>query len=264
MTDPYNQIKKLDANAASYGKVMTDSQLASGGYELALATVGKMLEGYVSHGLLPASNAAIAYNGSSFYLKGTWNPPSDYYNKRTSSWVSIVDGVVQRKRITEDGDNLPMPNKVIIGITSAGNLKIYGGAGNIWGMAGSPASRQKYYDELIADKTKNTWTFGPVLIRDGKAVSLEKPKESAYRQIICQINSNNYAMLTSSHPMSYETAINKLLGIGCKAAYNLDGGGSTSIFYKKAGSNKATKIGCFDGANRTTCRSMVDGIYFTE
>ena len=46
----------------------------------------------------------------------------------------------------------------------------------------------------------------------------------------------------------------------CKTGFNLDGGGSTSFYYKKSGATKATKLSTpYDGK-----RLLVDMLYFVE
>ncbi len=251
MADPYNQIKKLDSNTAKYGKIMTDSELASAGKSPVRATVGEMMNSYISHGMISSSKAAIGYNASGFYVKGAWEPPSDFYHNRSSSWVVLIDGKVTRKRITEsDG-----PGRTIIGIDSNGDLKIYGNAKN-------PNDREKLYNAIMADKTKNTWDFDPLLVKNGQVNSWKK--EMAQRQVICQVNSNNYIMFTTIYNACYADMADLLVKLGCKTAFNLDGGGSTSLFYKKPGQTTVTRVKCSDGSNRDSCRSIVEGIYFVE
>ncbi len=251
MADPYNQIKKFDSNTAKYGSVMSDSELASAGKSPVRMSVGEMFNAYISRGMIPSSKAAIGYNASGFYVKGAWEPPSDFYHNRSSSWVVLTDGKVTRKRINEsDG-----PRRTIIGINSSGDLQIYGKATNT-------TERQALYNTIIASGTKNTWDFDPLLVKNGQVNSWMK--ENAQRQAICQVNSNNYIMFTTIYNACYADMADLLVKLGCKTAFNLDGGGSTSLFYKKPGQTSATKVKCSDGSNHSTCRSIVEGIYFVE
>ena len=246
MEDPYNQIKKLDANASVYGKIMTDSELSS--KTLYRKTVGDMVDGYVANGMIPTSKAVIAYNASGFYVSGTWNPPTSYYNLRSDSWLVFTDGIETRNRLT-DGAN----TRMIIGITEAGNLRIYGTKTGV-------EERKIIYSAIVADKVKNTFSFSPALVKNGVNVATEQGGNHT-RQAICQINSNNYVMLTVNTLKMGAIDMGKIFeSIGCQIAFNLDGGGSTSLFYKDPGQKKSTRLYCQD----TYCRSIVEGIYFTE
>ena len=250
MDDPYHQIRKLDANVAQYGKVLKDSEF-NGNYTLRRKTVGEMMNSYIAHNIIPVNKGAVGFNASGFYVKGAWNPPSDYYNNRSSSWLVITDGIITRNNQT-DGQ----ANNIMIGIDYNGDLKIYD-------YAKTKAERETRYNEIINDKVLNTWDFHPTLVLDGKAVDTGN-KESARRQGICQVNSNNYIMLTTVYNFNYEQMSDLFIKQGCKTAFNLDGGGSTSLFVKKAGTKVATKIKCSDGSSREQCRSIVEGIYFGE
>ena len=249
MVDPANQIRKLEANTAKYGKVLKDSEITGG---LNRAPVGEMMNSYISKGLIPTNKAAIGYNASGFYVQGAWNPPSAYYNNRSSSWLVITDGIITRSR-TDDNTNT---NSLMVAIDGDGNLKVYDG-----GI--SKADRDKTVSQMKADNVRNTWSFAPLLISNGQ----RKPwgsNESAKRQGICQVNANNYIMLTATGSMKIDDVGDIFATLGCKTAFNLDGGGSTSMFIKNPGATTANKIVCSDGSTHTACRSIVEGIYFVE
>ena len=101
--------------------------------------------------------------------------------------------------------------------------------------------------------------FRPVIMTDGRisessvlGTFLSSPNK---RSIVCQIDRNNYVMLTAlSHGVSELKPI--LTGLGCKTAINLDGGGSVALLYKSKGGNVETLYG---GG-----RSIVDVFYFVE
>ena len=250
MEDPYNQIKKLDANVAKYGKVLKDSEL-TGSYTPQRANVGDMMQGYINYGIIPVNKAAVGYNASGFYVKGAWDPPATYYNLHANSWFDMMDGVILRN-YQDDG----MTDSGMIGISSSGDLKIYP-----W--VSKQSERVTVYNNIMNDKVKNTWSFYPPLVQNGKAADPEITN-FALRQGICQVNSNNYIMLTTKYGHSYAEMTNIFLSLGCQTAHNLDGGGSTSMFIKKAGASSPTQIKCSDGSSHSSCRSIIEGIYFTE
>ena len=255
MDDPYTQTRKLESTVAKYGKLMTDTELSKAGKKSVRMTIGDMLNSYIKSGRIPKDKAAIAYNASGFYDKriSTWKPVSDYYDLRTNSWFVITEGKVTRKRLTEK----ETPQSVIIGIAPSGELKIYDGKVN------GEEDRKKKSDLILSDHIKNTWSFSPVLIKNGKVITSSN-NQSAYREAICQINTNNYVVLTSITAKRLSEVSTILQKIGCKTAFNLDGGGSISMFYKQSNTTSVTKVKCSDGSSHNTCRSVVDGIYFIE
>lgn len=249
MQEPVNQIKKLEANTAKYGKVLKDSEIPGKLYRL---SVGEMMNSYISNGILPSSKAAIGFNASGFYVKGAWNPPSDYYNNRSSSWFVMTDGIITRNR-TDDNTNT---RYIMVAIDGNGDLQAYDG-----GI--QKDSREKTVQMIKEANVRNTWSFAPLLIKNGQ----QQPwgtTEKARRQGICQVNSNNYIMLSSYTNMKIDDVGSVFASLKCKTAFNLDGGGSTSIFAKKPGTTTASKVLCSDGSSRQQCRSIVEGIYFTE
>ncbi len=249
MSDPYNQIKKLEANVAANGKVLSDAELS--GYQLKRNSVGQMMNGYIAHGIIPVSKAAIGFNASGFYVQGAWNPPASYYNNHSNSWFSMMDGKILRN-YQDDG----LTESGMIGISPNGDLKIYP-------IVKSKAERVNVYNQIMSDKIRNTWSFYPPLIKNG-AFFDSGIVNSAKRQGICQVNSNNYVMLTTQSNFNYRNMADVFLGLGCKQAHNLDGGGSTSLFYKKPGSSQANQVICSDGRSHNVCRFIVEGIYFVE
>ena len=250
MDDPYMQTKKLDAMTSFYNKIMTEEELEKNGKKPFRRTVGQMLTGYISNGMIPNSKAVIAFNASGFFVKGVWNPPSDYYHNRADGWMILNEGVLTRNRINDDKS----PTKNMIGIDQNGNLKIYDGAN-------TTEKKQQVLNLVMADKVRNTFVFAPKLVVNGKSVASDNGK--AQRQAICQIDSNNYLMYTTISPTSFKGISDVFIKNNCITGFNLDGGGSTSMFYKDKNSKTVHKIKCSDSSNGT-CRQVVEGIYFTE
>ena len=251
MEDPYNQVKKIDAVTAEYGKILKDSEI-TGSYALHRNAVGEMMKRYIAHGIIPANKAAIGFNASGFYVQGAWNPPTAYYHNRSDSWYTMNEGIVVRNNVNDNASH----HSYIIGIDYNGDLKIYDDVS-------SKADRERVLSEIQKDKIRTTWSFYPPLAKDGKQIQSGIPN-SAKRQVICQVNSNNYMMMTVVGNKGINDATPILLSHGCKTVFNLDGGGSTSMFIKKPGETYAQKIVCSDGSTRDKCRSIVEGIYFTE
>ena len=82
---------------------------------------------------------------------------------------------------------------------------------------------------------------------------------NAYRQGLCQIDANNYILVTSDSGRTKNTVIfaQMMEKLGCKTAINIDGGGSTTLLYKPKGTNTVSKL-------KGTTRSRPVVMYFTE
>ena len=249
MEDPYNQIRKLEAHTAAYGKVLKDSEI-TGNYQHLRMNVGDMMQNYINYGIIPVNKGAVGYNGSGFYASGSWDPPAKYYDYHSNSWLSLMDGIVLRY-YPNDG----LTQSDIIGIAENGDLKVYE-------MTSDSSKREAIYNEIKKDKVKNTWSFLPYLVKDGKVYD-DSMINSHMRQAICQVNTNNYIMLTTIYSYNYNQMSNLFVSLGCKTAHNLDGGGSTSMYMKKAGERTPTKVKCSENSGNR-CRAIIEGIYFVE
>ncbi len=256
MKDPYNQVKKIEANVAKYGKVYTDEELSAAKLNPQRKTVQEMLNAYTSSGKIPSGKSFVAFNASGFYVKGAWEPPQDYYHNRSSSWFNIIDGKVVRNRYNDS----PIPGTTIVGIDKNNNLRLFKHIRN-------SEARKNLAQTIIDLGIQNTFDFNPIMLYEGKFNEERKSdNKSAHRQMICQINNNNFVMLTTIYRKTIYEAAKILENLGCKTIMNLDGGGSTQLYYRRKGKTSITKRVCRDGPGNsdTVCRSIIDGIYFIE
>ena len=121
-------------------------------------------------------------------------------------------------------------------------------------LKGVPVTEEEFKNADI----QQTFTFGPILIRDGKPLEI---KDTSYhpRTAIGQLDDNRYVLLVAegrmegAKGMSLQEAQQIFLNLGCETAYNLDGGGSTSLYFQGKLINTPS-----DGNER----SVVDMIYF--
>jgi exopolysaccharide biosynthesis protein len=130
----------------------------------------------------------------------------------------------------------------------------------------------KQYIEDIYE-IKNTFAFRPVLVQYGKNQYTENNLQyltsrdwrgNNMRQAICQIDKNNFVLITSTskdrdHGLSLSTIASMMIDMGCYTGFNLDGGGSTSYFYK---SNAADLVGPL--SQHESNRISGEVIYFVE
>lgn len=105
---------------------------------------------------------------------------------------------------------------------------------------------------------EQTFTFGPILVRDSQATQLNDTSRHP-RTAIGQLDDNRYVIVVAEGRMEGADGMTLgelqqlFLNLGCKTAYNLDGGGSTTLYFQGKLINTPS-----DGNER----SVVDMIYF--
>ncbi len=185
--------------------------------------------------------------------------PSNWFG---TSQIPLIlhDGKVIRDSSNEqlhiDGDYF------IYGMTKDGDLTYYK-----YNRSGATASDKQYNKELFQkirnDGVLNTFGFSPVLVWNGQVMSSSNTPN--IRQAICQVDKNSFILVTNTNStgnrdagFGYKGLGEYFQKLGCKTALNLDGGGSTCLFYKKPGSNYV-KVDTTYGS-----RELSDMIYFVE
>ena len=107
---------------------------------------------------------------------------------------------------------------------------------------------------------RNTFTFASPLVENGaasnKTTSMPSISSRVGRQAICQINENNFALITGS-ALNRDDLINIMLSLNCQTGTNLDGGGSLALLYKSSSSNTIETV---IGNNR----SLTEVGYFVQ
>lgn len=97
---------------------------------------------------------------------------------------------------------------------------------------------------LVADGALQSWCFGPTLVKDYKAVTdFNTPGLSRThnepRTAIGQVDTLHYIILVvdavrttvTTGGMSFAQLAETFVSLGCKTAYNFDGGGSTTLYF---------------------------------
>lgn len=122
-------------------------------------------------------------------------------------------------------------------------------------------------DKTVVDgkKVVNGFDFGPAFVRDGKKVYVDeqscpkntKPWERAQRIAICQTGELEYMVVACArYGLSMDMFCDLIMTLGdVKAAYNLDGGGSTQMIFMNHKINNTTV---------TNNRAVPDIIYFAS
>lgn len=158
----------------------------------------------------------------------------DYYGANSTGYV-IRNGVVYRDTVREDSSN--------------GDLAIY-----------KDGSFKIIYedeisaDQLVKDGVVNLLAFGPSLVEDGE-IAVDTNSEvgqsmaSNPRTAIGIIDENHYIIVVSdgrtseSEGLSLYQLAEVIKSYGVKTAYNLDGGGSSTLYFNGQVINKPTTNG---------------------
>ena len=180
------------------------------------------------------NNAILAVNG-------------DYYGANSSGYV-IRNGVVYRDSIREDASNGDLA------IYKDGSFKII-------------YEDQVSANQLVEDGVVNLLAFGPSLVENGE-ISVSTNAEvgqamaSNPRTAIGIIDENHYIIVVSdgrtseSKGLSLYQMAEVMKSYGVKTAYNLDGGGSSTLYFNGQVINKPTT-----GGSKISERAVSDIVY---
>ncbi|KXU08801.1 phosphodiester glycosidase family protein [Streptococcus oralis] len=180
------------------------------------------------------NNAILAVNG-------------DYYGANSSGYV-IRNGVVYRDSVREDASNGDLA------IYKDGSFKII-------------YEDQVSANQLVQDGVVNLLAFGPSLVENGE-ISVDTNTEvgqamsSNPRTAIGIIDENHYIIVVSdgrtseSKGLSLYQMAEVMKSYGVKTAYNLDGGGSSTLYFNGQVINKPTT-----GGSKISERAVSDIVY---
>ena len=180
------------------------------------------------------NNAIIAVNG-------------DYYGANSTGYV-IRNGVVYRDTVREDSSNGDLA------IYKDGSFKII-------------YEDQISAEQLVKDGVVNLLAFGPALVENseiavGTNEEVGQAMASNPRTAIGIIDENHYIIVVSdgrtseSKGLSLYQMAEVMKSYGVKTAYNLDGGGSSTLYFNGQVINKPTT-----GGNRISERAVSDIVY---
>lgn len=171
----------------------------------------------------------------------------DYYGANSSGYV-IRNGVVYRDSVREDASNGDLA------IYKDGSFKII-------------YEDQVSANQLVQDGVVNLLAFGPSLVEDGE-ISVDTSTEvgqamsSNPRTAIGIIDENHYIIVVSdgrtseSKGLSLYQMAEVMKSYGVKTAYNLDGGGSSTLYFNGQVINKPTT-----GGSKISERAVSDIVY---
>ena len=171
----------------------------------------------------------------------------DYYGANSSGYV-IRNGVVYRDTVRENSNNGDLA------IYKDGSFKII-------------YEDQISADQLVKDGVVNLLAFGPALVENGEVVvgknqEVGQAMASNPRTAIGIIDENHYIIVVSdgrtseSEGLSLYQLAEVMKSYGAKTAYNLDGGGSSTLYFNGQVINKPTT-----GGNKISERAVSDIAY---
>lgn len=180
------------------------------------------------------NNAILAVNG-------------DYYGANSSGYV-IRNGVVYRDSVREEASNGDLA------IYKDGSFKII-------------YENQISADRLVQDGVVNLLAFGPSLVENGEIsvginTEVGQAMASNPRTSIGIIDENHYIIVISdgrtseSKGLSLYQMAEVMKSYGVKTAYNLDGGGSSTLYFNGQVINKPTT-----GGSKISERAVSDIVY---
>ena len=180
----------------------------------------------------------VGFNASGFYLKDVYDASSvksyPAYDKTSVGSLVITDGKVVRNAYDH-----AVKTWYIVGVDQSNTLRIFEDASS------KDLSSKKNWSESVIGKVRNTFTFASPLVMNGSAsnikTSMPSPGSSLNRQAICQIDNNNFILITGKN-LSRQDLIDIMLKAKCKTGTNFDGGGSIALIYKGKNSNKIETI----------------------
>ena len=237
MIDPYNQVNKEDSK--EYGSNLYKPK--------------QLLSNAINDNSLQ-NKLVVGFNASGFYLKNTYDKDSvnkyPAYDKTSLGTLVITNGKVVRNAYDK-----AYKTWYTIGVDKNNILRIFTDE-----KSSDTNNKKKWSQSVIDSGIRNTYTFASPLIQNGKrsniTTSMPSPNSKKNRQAICQVNQNNFVLITGNE-LTRNNLIDIMLNLKCQTGTNLDGGGSIALLYKSSKSNEIeTIIG--------NGRNLPEVGYFTE
>ena len=234
--NPYLQLNKYDSPE----------------YGVNLYRPGDLLNRAVGESNL-GNKLVVGFNASGFYLKDTYDNSSvvsyPAYDKTSVGSLVITNG-----RVVRNAYDHAVKTWYITGVDQSNRMRIFEDA------ASNDINAKKDWSYSVIGNIRNTYTFASPLVMNGVASNLSKsmpaPESKLNRQAMCQIDTNNFLLITGSN-LSRGDLINIMLENHCQTGTNFDGGGSIALLYKSA---NTTGIEAIVGNGR----ALSEVGYFTE
>lgn len=183
---------------------------------------------------------------------GTYGNPRVKTSEETAGHNGIIgingSGFSYGSGIPAEGKSMIKSGEIYNDIYSNGNIMCVTQDG---GMFTAPLAMTT--EEMISRGVKDTYCFGPTLVENGESYEISGDFNQTYRYqrtAVGMVSPGEYYIIIvekagESQGMTYTELQQVFLELGCDYAYNLDGGGSTTLVFKGRILNSLT-----DGAER--------------
>ena len=156
--------------------------------------------------------------------------------------------LLNKGKIIRDIENKKYPRVYnTVAMTKEGLLKRYVFNKNY-------SNNQMVKQQMLDDGVRNNFSFATMQIDTNGNVTSSTGKNN--RTVLCQINKNNFVIYSGGSLKDNRIGSELKNSFGCKVAYNLDGGGSRKLYYKKNTSTITKRHG--------GTRQIPDMMYFVE
>lgn len=203
-----------------------------------------------------ANKGAIAINASGF-VSDDYSPELYRGKNGIKEWkhTSVSPIVIYDGKVIRNFTNRIMPSSIfsVSGLMKSGYINQYD-----FSNGSNITYNTNVANKIISDGVKYTWGFVGFLIKNKTInVGYDSTEKKETRSAIGQIDRNNFILISGGKFTLYELAKELKDNYGCQYAINLDGGGSSSMYYKTNNSKKITRI-------RYSERALADILYFAE
>ena len=202
------------------------------------------------------SKGMVVINASAFVR--TSENPFAKYNKAwlntSDAPIIIADGVILRDFTTQA---LPSNLYPVYGLKNNGYMTYY----NFDAGEENVAKNKKTLETIKSQGVNYTFSFNPILVENNE-VKVNTTSQNI-RQGLCQIDRNNFIIITNINStssrtkgLSFKELAEMMQKLDCKTGFNLDGGGSVNLYYKKSSKDFKTI--------KSSNRKIADILYFVE
>ena len=196
---------------------------------------------------------------------GTYGNPRKKTSEETAEHNGVIgvngSGFSYSTGVPAPGKTMIKNGKIYNDVYSNGNIFCITKDGGMFTAAAGMTA-----EGMLNRGVKDTYCFGPTLVENGAAyeISGEFRQSGRYqRTAVGMVNPGNYYLVVvdgkgagGSQGMTYQELQQVFLDLGCDYAYNLDGGGSSTLVFKGRVLNSLT-----DGGEERPCGDI---LYFID
>lgn len=200
---------------------------------------------------------ALGFNNDIHVKYNAFYNNSKYWKKYSGNGIILNEGEVKRNDPESKSKRMP-----VAGIDNTNTLKLfYENKNPKPEIFQQVVERRKVsYKSVIDTGVRNTiTTFGYLVYNNQIQPRVYDKSDHAERQVICQVNKNNFIQITTTKGFKNADVAKIAKNLGCLIALEMDGGGSTALYYK----NKSTS-GWTKRLNSTSRGKMWGILYWTE